>query len=343
MSAAALMGVLALQVGSHGQAPGRAQPSFRSRTTLVEVSAVVTRDGHPVADLRADEVTVLDNGVRQPLVAFEYVDLGLVNGPAQRRDFAVVIDNLHIDPTRTPQTIDTALAFIDRLGDYDRVAVVTTGLPNASLDFTTDREAARVFVSGTRGQQQMASLVPGELEMRTRLAMECLARVAGSMRSDAERRSVLLISEGPRPLNREPQFRRDAHNGYDEYLEVIRKAALANVAIYTIDPRGLRAAGNAAITPGLAPAAVLDDDLTGSLAVLALNTGGIQTRWTNDLTVGLSQMIEDSRRYCRIAYAQTDPRPGRKHPETRAIKVKVARDGVHVRAGQRYAPTTNTS
>src|SRR5690606_38875967 len=39
---------------------GRDQPVFRSGTTLVEVSAIVTRDGVPVADLRRSEVRVLD-------------------------------------------------------------------------------------------------------------------------------------------------------------------------------------------------------------------------------------------------------------------------------------------
>ncbi|WP_157899089.1 VWA domain-containing protein [Luteitalea pratensis] len=282
--ATTLMGVLELQVGSHGQAHAPAQPTFRSGTTLVEVSAVVTSDGRPVGDQRADEVTVLDNGVRQPLIALEYVHLSLLVGPAQRRDFVVVIDNLHIDPTRTPQTIDIALGFIDRLGAYDRLAVVTTGFPNDARDFTTDREAAPAFVRSTRGQHQMTALVPGEFETQARLAMECLAKVAGGVRSDAERRSVLLISGGQRPLNGQSQFRRDAHNGYDEYLEVIRNAALANVAIYTIDPSGLRAAGYGAMSSGLSSPATLDSELTGSLAVLALNTGGIKTRWTNDLT-----------------------------------------------------------
>ena len=67
------------------------QPTFRAETTLVEVSAIVTRDGVPVTDLRQDEVRVLDNGVEQPLVAFEYVDLTTVEGPAQRRDFVLVV------------------------------------------------------------------------------------------------------------------------------------------------------------------------------------------------------------------------------------------------------------
>ena len=358
---ATLIGVAALQLHGLGQSPAPApgqpapgqpsssQPTFRAGTTVVEVSAIVTRDGRPVADLRADEVTVLDNGVAQPLVAFEYVDLGQVSGPAQRRDFVILMDNLHIDPTRTSQTIDTALALIDRLGPHDRVAVATTGLPDEPFDFTTDREAARAFVRGIRGQQAFQkSTIPGEREFAARSAMERLANLTAELRSDAERRSILLISEGHPTLGAAAETKRnDSNNGYVEFLDVIRQAALANVAIYTVDPRGLRAPGMVSVAsremspqtfPVVAMSSSWTDDVQGSLAVLALNTGGIQTRWTNDLTADLDRMIDDSRHYYRIAYAQPDPPAGKKQPSTRSIKVKVERKGVDVRARQRYAP-----
>lgn len=357
---ATFVAVMALQGGSHGQTPASTpvQPTFRAGTTLVEVSAIVSRGGRPVTDLRADEVTVFDNGEPQPLVAFEYVDLGAVQGPAQRRDFVIVMDNLHIDPTRTPQAIDTALALIDRLGPHDRLGVAATGLPEQPLDLTTDREAARAVVRTMRGQQVMLmATVPGELALRARIAMERLAQVATGLLSDAERRSILFISEGHPTLGQNAESMRYGNNGYVEYLEVIRQAALANVAIYTVDPRGLRAPGNASVAsrhtlqPVFAPSGLdaplsagprssANDDVMGSLAVLALNTGGIQTRWTNDLTANLSAMIQDSRQYYRLAYAQPDPPKGKKQPAARSIKVKVSRGDVDVRARQRYAPVS---
>lgn len=343
-----LAAVSALSAAMWAQAP--AQPTFRSGTTLVEVSAIVTRDGQPVSDLRADEVRVLDNGVEQPLVAFEFIDLGQVTGAAQRRDFVVLIDNLHIDPTRTAQTIETALALIDRLGPHDRVAIATTGLPDDPLDFTTEREAARAFVRRVRGQQVRRAVVAGELELAARAAMERLANIATEMRPDSERRSVLLISEGHPTLSQTAETRRgDNSNGYVELLEVIRQAALANVAIYTVDPRGLRAPGHAAVASRdmslsiYSSSSAWTDDVQGSLAVLALNTGGIQTRWTNDLTANLDRMVQDSRQYYRMAYAQPDPPAGKKQPGTRAIKVKVSRPGIDVRARQRYAPLPRPS
>lgn len=47
--------------GARAQAPASPdQPTFRTGTTLIEASAIVTRAGQPVTDLRADEVTTAD-------------------------------------------------------------------------------------------------------------------------------------------------------------------------------------------------------------------------------------------------------------------------------------------
>ena len=46
-------------VALRAQGPARpAQPAFRTGTTLIEVSAIATRGGEVVTDLRADEVVV---------------------------------------------------------------------------------------------------------------------------------------------------------------------------------------------------------------------------------------------------------------------------------------------
>jgi VWFA-related protein len=349
----------ALRVAADGQGTASlSQPTFRAGTTLVEVSAVVTRDGRPVLDLRAEDFTVLDNGVPQSVVAFERVDLGRGALPSQRRDFVLVLDDLHIEARRTQATIDAALAFVDALGPHDRLAVVFTAPPQGALDLTTDREAARGRIRAFRGQYVPQALVrlrattgSDEGAWRARDAMDVLKQVGRAVRSDAaERRGVLLISEGHPsfPTTVSAMGSRETQALAAEFSEVLREAALANVAIYTIDPRGLRAQDTASVpsrlsTPpaGSGPAdagPALSADLTGSLAALALNTGGIQTRWSNDLTKNVGRMLEDSRQYYRLAYVQPDPPPGRKQPPSRRITVKVARPGVEVRARRRYAP-----
>ena len=62
----------------HRSAAARQDPAprFRTGVDVVEV-AVLARDsaGKPVTDLTREEITVLEDGVRQPLVAFERVAL----------------------------------------------------------------------------------------------------------------------------------------------------------------------------------------------------------------------------------------------------------------------------
>ena len=228
-----------------GQAQAPTPPTFRTGTTLVEVSAVVTRDGRPVTDLRPDEVTVLDNGAPQPLVVFEYVDLGRVEGPAQRRDFVLLLDDLHIHPSRTRHAQDVALAFIRALGPYDRLTVLTTARDDQQLDFTTERATAEALVRKVHGQMATG---PGishiERDFQARNAMQVLRGVATGVRSDAaERRAVFLVSEGHVMPGDGPPRGGDVPMAWYEYLAVLREAALSNVAIYAVDPRGLTTPG----------------------------------------------------------------------------------------------------
>ena len=343
------------------QAPS-SQPTFKAGTTLVEVSAVVTRDGRPVTDLRADEVTLLDNGVAQPLAEFAFVDTRTLDGPQARRDFVLVVDDLHIQPRHMPQAKLAARAVIDALEPHDRLAVMTTARDDQTLDFTTDRQTAIGALAAVQAFGPPTAAF--EAEHRARTAMAILRAVASNMRSDAgERRSFVLVSEGHAMPFAEARLD-DYRLAWVEYLAVLREAALSNVAIYAIDPRGLRTGGMTAATPSrdvmmrpadvssgfastLTPSVALDSLVSGtqslsahfgSLGTLTVNTGGLLTTARNNLAADVPRMLEDSRQYYRLAYVQPDPRPGRTQPASRRIEVKVSRQDVHVRARQRYAP-----
>jgi VWFA-related protein len=325
------------------------QPTFRAGTTLVEVSAIVTRDGVPVTDLRHDEVRVLDNGVEQPLVAFEYVDLTTVEGPAQRRDFVLVIDDWHIDPRLTKPTQDVALRLVDALGAHDRLAIVSTGPHDLVQQLSTDRDESRRLIRRVRGQKGPA--FGAMTAMKARIALQVLRTVVHVLASDAtERRAVVVVSEGHPGFGEGPIDDPDEQLVREEYYRVLRAAAMANVAVYGIDPRGLTAgfptigtAGNrdAAAVAGWAAQASANAMLGryyGSLGLLAMNTGGTLTVDTNDLGKRIPGIMQDSRQYYRLAYVQPDAESGKSQPATRRITVKVDRPGVHVRARQLYAP-----
>lgn len=69
VQSAALSATLALGLAPAVSAQAPQGPTFRTSTTLVEVSAIVTdKDGRTVTDLAPNEIEVLDNGVPQALV-----------------------------------------------------------------------------------------------------------------------------------------------------------------------------------------------------------------------------------------------------------------------------------
>lgn len=327
-------------------------PTFRVGTTLVEVSAIVTRDGQAVTDLTADDVTVFDNGVEQPLVAFEYVDLTTREGPAQRRDFVLVVDDWHISPELTPQTQQVADAFAAALGRHDRLGLVTTGPHPIAVPLSTDREAFGGAVDRLRGQQMRGPAAPFELELRTRGAFDVLRDVAGAFEADAaERRTIVLVSEGHMPLANGIGQSNDDPAILAMYQDVIRDAARANVAVYAIDPRGLIApvpGGNvaqngamtmtAAMRGGHQQGPTMAARRFGSLGTISAHTGGTLTVDTNDLARDIPRIIRESRQYYRLAYAQPEVDAGKRQSRTRRIDVKVQRPGVQVRARQVYAP-----
>jgi VWFA-related protein len=363
--------VLSLALPLRGQTPSSAlstdQPVFRAETTLVEVSAIVTSDGVPVTDLTADEVQVFDEGRRQPLVSFEFVDLTTTEGPPQGRDFVLVLDDRHIAPKHTRPTRDVALAFIRALGPHDRLAIVNTGSTELVQQLSTDRPAAEALVRRVRGEQP-GFRMPIEAELYARITFDVLRNVAKVVQREGtgERRAVVLVSEGHSVFPEGPQGDQYAELR-TAYMDMLREASLANVAVYSIDPRGLMVSGPGGATRPADPRATGSPDLTtsfsalgnqlptttaeavaaalaarrfGSLGRLASYTGGVLTVDTNDLGKDIPRILQDSRQYYRLVYAQPDAEPGRVHPATRRIQVKVARAGVQVRARQQYVPVS---
>lgn len=339
-------------VASQAQPPAQpAQPTFRAGTTLIEVSAIVTRDGQPVTDLEAHEVTVRDNGKPQPLVAFEFVDLTTkADRVEHRRDFVIVLDDLGIEPRLTRATKDVALALIDGLGPFDRLAIVNTGPHELVQQLSTDREASRRLLGRLRGQKGSNPSVSlyktcHDTVVKLRVVSNA-ARVMGE--GPLERRTILVISEGRTIYNVNPA------SGPDEcpevraaYDDVVATAALTNTAVYGIDPRGLQGSSPTIVTGAerdIVAAAAMTlqsagdahiERYYGSLGLMATSTGGTLTTDRNNLSVDVPTMIRDSRQYYRLVYLQPDVAEDDLN-KPRRIDVTVTRRDVDVRARQQY-------
>lgn len=147
---------------ARGQEPQR----FRSGVDVVEV-AVLARDGagRLVTDLVRGDITILENGAPQEIVAFERVslptfrpassrpteeparDVTTNEAIAQARVFVLVLDALHVAPARNLAVRQHARRFIEQyIGPGDLAAVISPGgAAAATEDFTNDK--ARLFAA----------------------------------------------------------------------------------------------------------------------------------------------------------------------------------------------------
>lgn len=155
---AALAGALAVSAAAPA-ATERQQPVFRAGIDVVQVDvSVLDRNRRPIRGLTANDFTVLEDGVPQPIVAFAPVDVPepdpidtawMRDVPADVRSnnlgdgrlFAIVLDDATIpsDPQLINKARTIARDFINRLGPSDLAAVVFTRDNRHAVDFTNDR------------------------------------------------------------------------------------------------------------------------------------------------------------------------------------------------------------
>ena len=135
------------------QRPQVSAPIFRGRTTVVPVDVrVVEKNGKPVTDLKAEDFTILENGVRQNVEYFSTEPLTPASAeasaavrpsdeplpplaPATRRIFLIMLGRGRLqEPSKG---IDATLRFVrERLMPQDQVAVMAW---DRATDFTTDK------------------------------------------------------------------------------------------------------------------------------------------------------------------------------------------------------------
>jgi len=142
------------------------------------------------------------------------------------------------------------------------------------------------------------------------------------------RHSVVMVSGG---------FAYDADD--TKQREVVTRSLRANAPIHFLDARGLQGMG---VFQGVEYGSALDrdagetpfafQDASEGSSSLALDTGGLVIRNTNDLSRGLTRLLDMTTTYYILGY---DP-PEHKKPGYRKIKVEVLNKGLRVIARKGY-------
>lgn len=349
-----------------------AQPTFRSGVELVTIDVVATdRSGKPVHNLKAADFELFEDGKSQPIKTFEFIDASMVpteailppgivsNDVEPGGIFALVFDEMGVYATDAQNVRRAAERFIERaLLPHDHVAVVRAGVDSA-FTLTADRTQAIAAAMSSTGRRDRGIRLeqpggdagvgdtPAEFDSRSagsagRQSFAVLAAVVEKLRPiPARRKAIIWFSRGGElPPNFEqiimeglnvPLGRDDAALG-----RLINAAREANVAIYTVDPRGLAAPNTSAAQ---APAASDLDELA-TLRDLASSTGGRAIVNSNDVDGTLRRVSVENRAYYLIGY-EPAPGDGSKNPKARKISVKTRAPGVEVLHRSVYLPGGN--
>jgi VWFA-related protein len=330
--------------------------------TAADFTVVVDGKPRPVVSFKAVE---LAPSLPMPAAAWmrDVAPDVVTNVHPSGRLIAIMLDDASLieagDGRALQKTREVAKAAIAALGPDDLAAVLSTSNAHSSQDFTSDRQRLVAAVDDAALIPEIAeppnpgSFIPlqdvGDCYCRL-CAVEALGSLAEALRSvPGERKVVLYISIGPvvtspaffiNPDYRvEDRVTRDCMEKKQEAMQnAFNKAALANVTIEAVDPKGLTL-GDQPKGPRDATAMLLDFDKIRieSLRAIAESTGGRAVVNNNDMEKEVPALLEESSSYYLLGVDAGTPRDdGHYHP----IRVSVNRPGVEVRARNGfYAPT----
>lgn len=370
------------------------RPTFRIGITRVEVSVrVLDREGKPVRGLLESDFAIVEDGQPQTVTSFvpysfspglldvethlTFADhAAAVTSPVTNawtsasRVFAILIDDLHVDPRNTARARRLAREFVAQLDPSDLLLVGLTSGQVTSGSFSRDRRRALQLIDEAAGQRlpdptiemlrlgtqsykigdQPNPALQGSQQQRAlhlEQAADAIARVAASViHLPARRKTMLFISEGS-PLGA-PSGIAGGGSAHNTLQQAIAAASVADLAVYPIHPVGLTTPGEQLIEGRVRQVDddgrdVAHQDLTQLLAQqfqartqlrdLAAMTGGVSLIDTNDLTAAVERVIADASDHYLLSY---EPGTPVKDGRMRKLQVRVARPGVRVETRQGY-------
>jgi VWFA-related protein len=331
----------------------------------------VLEDGRPQSIATFSRVDIPVERAERPLFADSPIEPDVqTNDEVAGRVYVIVLDDLHIHPLRSARVKAAVRTFIQRhFGANDLAAVVYTGgRTDAGQEFTNNRRLLLASIDKFMGQRMRSStldrleayrstegmrqagervLDPNIMERgyKARSTLDSMRQLADYLAGvRGRRKAVLFISEGIDYDIHDVFNNRDASNIIDSTRDAIGAATRANVAIYSIDPRGLTAMGDEGIEvdsfpddprTGISSTSMLDELRLSqdSLRVLADETGGFAAVNRNDFDGAFERVVRENSTYYLLGYY---PSNERRDGRFRRIEVRVKRPGLQVRYRRGY-------
>jgi VWFA-related protein len=354
---------------------------------LTNVVARDSKTGEVVKGLKQSDFKIYENGKEQAIDTFDFesVDMatplneatvsGLAAGPAGSKAVAVAkpeelrnhrlivmfFDLTSMQPEDLERSVEAAQTFLrTKLQAADLVALVSLGdTLTVDQDFTADKDALIKEVgayNGTEGQgfaqganansnqvEDTTAYTPDESEyndLNTDRELFALRAISQSLAKINEKKSLLYFSGG---------ISRDGIENEASIRAAINAAVRADLAIYSVDTRGLQTVGSLgdASTGSLRGQAAFNG---GSLmtnmnanfgsqevmTTLSTDTGGTAFLDSNDFAPAFAKVQSDTSAYYAIGFHSSNPARDGKY---RRLTVKINRPGIKLefRPGY-YAP-----
>ena len=354
---------------------------------LTNVVARDAKTGEVVQGLTQSDFSIYENGKQQHIDTFDFESVdkatplneamvsGLAAGgsgnkavvvakPEELRNHRLIVmffDLTSMQPEDLDRSVLAAQTFLkQKMQPADLVALVSLGdTLKVDQDFTADKNALIDEVAvynGTEGQafaqgatansnqvEDTTGYTPDESEyndINTDRELFALRAVAKSLEKITEKKSLLYFSGG---------ISRDGIENQASLRQAINAAVRANLAIYSVDTRGLHAIsplGDASQGSLRGTGAYSGGAITNNMnanfasqevmATLSTDTGGKAFLDSNDFAPAFAQVERDTSAYYAIGFRSTNPlRDGR----YRKLTIKINRPGVKLeyRPGY-YAP-----
>jgi VWFA-related protein len=360
---------------------------MNAELVLTNVVARDTKTGDLVRGLKQSDFSILENGKQQRISTFDFEAVeraaplneatisGLAVGssgnkaavvarPDELRNHRLIVmffDLTSMQPEDLDRSVAAAKEFLrNKMQPADLVALISLGNTlKVDQDFTADKTALINEVAvynGTEGQgfaegatantnqvEDATGYTPDESEyndLNTDRELFALKAVAKSLEKITEKKSLLYFSGG---------IQRSGIENQASLRAAVNAAVRANLAIYSVDTRGLQAVtplgdastgslrGTSAFNGG-----ALTNNMNANLATqevmttLSVDTGGKAFFDSNDFAPAFAQVQRDTSAYYAIGFHSSNlARDGR----YRKLTLKVNRPGVKLeyRPGY-YAP-----
>lgn len=360
-----------------------------SDLVLTNVVVRDSRTREPVSGLKASDFSIYENGKEQRIETFDYenVDMamplsestvsGLAIGADLNEQKAVVVarpedlrnhrlivmffDLTSMQPEDLDRAVEAAQAFFKtKMQPADLVALVSLGdTLKVDQDFTADKDALSLEVGVYNGTESQG-FTPGATsntnqvedttgytadeseynDINTDRELFALRTVAQALAKINEKKSLLFFTGG---------IQRDGIENQASMRATINAAVRANLAIYSVDTRGLQAVGplgDASSGSLRGNASYNGSAVTNNMNVnfatqevmasLSTDTGGKAFFDSNDFAPAFAQVQRDTSAFYAIGFRSSNPLRDGKY---RKLTVKVKRQGVKLeyRPGY-YAP-----